>query len=318
MRVSSTQIAESSLLGIMNAYSRFDIAQGKVNTGRQLQKPSDDPSGTAQTLNFRQSVSELVQYGKTMDQAKGFMSTAESALDSVSALLRQARTFAVQGASDNVSSETRQALAGQIQDIITQLGNLGNTTFGARYVFAGQRTSSPPFQASGSGFAYTGGTKAAGDGDIVLDIGRGEALTINATGDNVFSPLIQPDTPGSVGPPPVAPTKSILSQIRDDINFGGSASGTLSRTDIAELDDQINKVLAVRADLGSKIQRIDLTQQRNSQTQVNFTRFISDIEDADIPKAMVELQTAQTAYQAALQSTARAFQSSLLDFLKQA
>ena len=87
-------MSDSSLLGIMSAYERFDNAQRRVNTGKQLQVPSDNPSGTADTLGFREKVSELDQYGKNMNEAKGYMSTSETALDSVSQLLRQARTIA--------------------------------------------------------------------------------------------------------------------------------------------------------------------------------------------------------------------------------
>jgi len=297
MRVSTIQIAESSLLGVTEAFSRFDDAQRRVNTGKQVQKPSDDPSGVAQSLNFRERLSEIDQFGRTMDQAKGFLATSESALDSVSALLRQARTIAVQGGSDNNSQETFQALAGQIQNIITQIGNIGNTSYGSRYVFAGQRTNAPPFVGAGRSFNYVGGTALTGDGDLVLDIGRGEAMTVNVTGDTALSPAL-----------------AALTQLRDDLAMGQSA--LISQNDIAALDTQINNILSVRADMGAKVQRIDLTKQRNEMTKVNFTQFISNIEDADMPKAVVEMQTAQTAYQAALASTARAFSTSLLDFLK--
>jgi flagellar hook-associated protein 3 FlgL len=297
MRVSTIQIAESSLLGVTEAFSRFDDAQRRVNTGKQVQKPSDDPSGVAQSLNFRERLSEIDQFGRTMDQAKGFLATSESALASVSALLRQARTIAVQGGSDNNSQETFQALAGQIQNIITQIGNIGNTSYGSRYVFAGQRTNAPPFVGAGGSFNYVGGTALTGDGDVILDIGRGEAMTVNVTGDTSLSPAL-----------------AALTQLRDDLAMGQSA--LISQNDIAALDTQINNILSVRADMGAKVQRIDLTKQRNEMTKVNFTQFISNIEDADMPKAVVEMQTAQTAYQAALASTARAFSTSLLDFLK--
>lgn len=307
-RVSSVQIAQSSLYGIASAYARFDRAQTEINTGKQVQQPSDDPSGTAESLNFREQISEIDQFGKTMSTAKGFMSTAETALDSVNGLLRQARSIAVQGASDDISTETRTALSSQLQNIIDQVGALGNTTYGQRFVFAGQRTQQNPFVAGGAGgYVYQGGKQATGDGDIVLDIGRGEAMTINSTGDQIFSPLVE----DQVGPPAV---KAVLTQLRDDVAYG--ASDVVSRQDIANLDTQINNVLTVRADLGAKIQRIDATVSRNDQNKVNFTKFISNIEDTDIPKAVVEMQTAQTAYQAALSSTARAFQNSLLDFLR--
>lgn len=295
-RISSAQVAEGSIFGIMSAYSHFDEEQSKINTGKQVQKPSDDPSGVAQSLNFRERVSEIDQYGKTMDQATGFMSTTESALGSISDLLRQARTIGVQGASDNVSVETRTALANQIQNIMTQIGNIGNTTFGARYVFGGQKTTVAPFVGAGSSFNYVGGTAAASNDTIILDIGRSEPLQVNVSGDKVISPIL-----------------TALGNLRDDIAFGNSQ--TISGTDLDAMDSQINNVLGIRADLGSKIQRVNETQQRNALSKVNFTKFISDIEDTDMAKAVVDFQTAQTTYQAAVGAAAKVLQLSLLNFL---
>ena len=185
----------------------------------------------------------------------------------------------------------------QLQDIINQLGNIGNTTYGSQSVFAGQRTTGPALVANGSGFNYVGGSAATGDADISVAVGRGETLQTNVTGDKIFTPAI-----------------AALAKLRDDVASGQNAE--VSQQDIAALDTQINQVVTVRADFGSKLNEIDATQQRNALTKVNFTQFVSDIQDTDLPSAVVELQTAQTAYQAALQSTVRAFQSSLLDFLK--
>ena len=39
VRVSTSQISESSLFGITESYSRYSDALRKVNTGKQLQKP---------------------------------------------------------------------------------------------------------------------------------------------------------------------------------------------------------------------------------------------------------------------------------------
>jgi flagellar hook-associated protein 3 FlgL len=296
MRVSSTQIARSALYSVGTAYSRFDEAQRIISTGKQLQAPSDDPAGMAQALSFRKQMSDLDQYGRTMDQAKGFMATAETALDSITTLVRQARAIGVQGATDSITTETRVALANQIQNIIKQLGNIGNTSFGSRFVFAGQLTQTPPLLPNGNTFDYVGGTTAKGNADIVLDIGTGESLTVNVTGDQIFSGLL-----------------TALGDLRDHVSVGDSQR--VSREDLAALDGELSNLLSARADIGSKIQRIDITRSRNELTKVNFTEFISNIEDADIPKAIVELQIAETAYQAALEATTRAFQSSLLDYL---
>jgi flagellar hook-associated protein 3 FlgL len=297
LRVSTGQLADSSLLGITNAYSRFADVQQKVNTGKQLNKPSDNPSGFAQSLDFTEQLSEIDKYSKTLDQARGFVATGEAALGSVNGLLQQARTLAVQGASFSPDDGSRQAIAGQIQTIINQLGSIGNATYGSQAVFAGQRTTAPPLTASGSEFTYNGGSAATGDGALTVDIGRGESLQTNVTGDQIFIPAI-----------------NALAKLRDDVSSGQSS--TVSQQDIAALDTQLGTISSTRATFGSVINRIDATKQRNDLTKVNFTKFVSDIQDTDLPTAVVELQTSQTAYQAALQSTVRAFQTSLLDFLK--
>ncbi|HLK57576.1 MAG TPA: flagellar hook-associated protein FlgL [Chthonomonadaceae bacterium] len=297
LRVSTSQIMESSLTGINDAYTQFSVAQSQVDTGKILQKPSDNPYGTAQVLGLQDQISEIDQYGRTMDQANGFLSTSESALSTVSNLLSQARSIGIQGANGSLGNDTLTALAGQIQNIIGQLGEIGNTSYGSQYVFGGQRSTVPPFAASGSSFTYNGGTSTTGDDSINLTIGRGESMTVNVSGDKVFTPVF-----------------AALGQLRDDLAYGNTNG--ISQNDLAAMDAQINNVLGVRADFGSKINRISETLDRNAQTKISFTQFVSNIQDANIPESVVHLQTAQTAYQAALEATAKTFQNSLLDFIK--
>jgi flagellar hook-associated protein 3 FlgL len=296
MRVSTLQVAENSLFNITNAYSRLADAQSEVGTGLQLQQPSDNPVGTAQVLGYQAQSAMITQYNSNMDQANGFLSTSSSALSNLTNLVQQARTYALQGASQNNSQQTLEGLATQVQDIINQVGNIGNSTYGSRYVFAGQRTTTPPLVANGNGFNYAGGSVATNDAAVNVAVGNGQSMQINVSGDQVFTPLL-----------------SALGQLRDDLASG--ASSTLSRTDVANLDTQLNNIEAVNADMGSKIQQITQNQQRNQLTLTNLTQFVSNIQDADMPKAIVGLQTAQTAYQAAAEATAYSFQTSLLNFL---
>ena len=163
--------------------------------------------------------------------------------------------------------------------------------------FAGQRTDTAPVLATTAGYKYVGGTQATNDGDLTLDIGRSDSVKINVTGDQVFVPLL-----------------AALGKLSNDVANG--AVSVVSRDDLAQVDTQLNNVLSVRADMGSKINRLTTTATRNDVTKDNYTKLISDIENADIPSSVVELQTAQTAYQAALTATSRSFQNSLLDFLK--
>lgn len=298
LRVSTTEIANTSIYSIENAYSKLNHAQGILDTGEQLQKPSDNPAGVAQVLNFNAQNADLTQYNSVIDQGINFLSTSDSALSSVTTLVQQARTIAVQAASATLDLTTRSALTTQLQNIISQIGNIGNTSYDGRYIFAGQRTQAPPLAPAGGGaYTYVGGSAATGDGAINLDVGQGETLQINTTGDLTFAPLL-----------------NTLQQVETDVS--SAAVGPLSQTDLANLDVQYNNILGVRADIGSKIDRLNSEKDRNTLTQQNLTKFVSQIQDADIPSAVIKLQTAQTAYQAALQTTASVSQLSLLNFLR--
>ncbi len=296
MRVSSTQIINNSLLGIQQSYSQLNTAQSQLDTGLQLQQPSDNPAGTQQVLDFQERVAEITQYSKNIDSAKGFLSTIDSALGTVSNLTQQARSLVVQGATGTVDQTTQSALATQLGTIIKQIASVGNTTYGAQYVFSGQRTNTAPLQSGASGYTYAGGTAATGDAALNYQIGRNQTVQVNVTGDQVFVPLL-----------------NTLTKAQNDIAGGSTVAAS---ADLAQIDTQLTTVLNAQGDAGSKVNLLTQTQQSQALSQQNYTKDISNIEDANLPKTIVALQTAQTAYTAALTATSRTFQNSLLDFLK--
>jgi flagellar hook-associated protein 3 FlgL len=49
---------------------------------------------------------------------------------------------------------------------------------------------------------------------------------------------------------------------------------------------------------------------------LTVTSQLSDVEDVDLPKTIMEMQLQQTSYQAALAASAKVIQPSLIDFLR--
>jgi flagellar hook-associated protein 3 FlgL len=49
---------------------------------------------------------------------------------------------------------------------------------------------------------------------------------------------------------------------------------------------------------------------------LSVTAQLSDVEDVDLPKTIMDMQLQQTSYQAALAATAKVIQPSLIDFLR--
>jgi flagellar hook-associated protein 3 FlgL len=57
-------------------------------------------------------------------------------------------------------------------------------------------------------------------------------------------------------------------------------------------------------------------KQSSEDHLLSVSSQLSDIEDVDLPKAIMDLQIQQTSYQAALAATAKVIQPSLIDFLR--
>lgn len=297
MRISTNMMLNDTLNNVDTSYQNYVDAQQELATGKKLNQPSDDPAGTSQALSLEESLGQLTQYAQNMNTANSFMENTDTALSSVTNLIQQARDLAVQSASDTISNTQRQNLAYQINTIITQIGALGNSKFGSRYLFGGQKATTPPFTQSNGSFVYQGGTAANGNANLTVNIGQGESIVTNVTGDQVFTGIL-----------------SALTQLSSDMTNNNLTA--ISNNDLTSLDSNLSNITQARAMLGANVQRINSSLQRNSAVQENFTNLLSQVQDVDISKAAVQLQSSQLAYQAALTATSKGFQQSLLDYIK--
>ena len=82
------------------------------------------------------------------------------------------------------------------------------------------------------------------------------------------------------------------------------------------MDKQLENVLAVRAEVGAKSNRVDLIKNRLQDDNYNFTVLLSKNEDADLAQVITNLKMDENVYRASLAAGARIMQPSLIDFLR--
>jgi flagellar hook-associated protein 3 FlgL len=68
--------------------------------------------------------------------------------------------------------------------------------------------------------------------------------------------------------------------------------------------------------VGARTNRLESAQSRLEQLEGATSSLLSDTEDADIAKTMIDFSTEQAVYQAALKAGAQVIQPSLMDFLR--
>ncbi|TCK93380.1 flagellar hook-associated protein 3 FlgL [Natranaerovirga hydrolytica] len=85
---------------------------------------------------------------------------------------------------------------------------------------------------------------------------------------------------------------------------------------LTKCDKHLNSVIGKTAELGSRMNRLELTFNRLDADGINFKDLMSENEDVDIAEVVVNMTSAELVYQASLMASARTMQSTLLDFIR--
>ncbi|MDN5316901.1 flagellar hook-associated protein FlgL [Thermoanaerobacterium thermosaccharolyticum] len=296
MRVTNNMLVMNFMSDYNSNLERLQKDQNMLSTGKKVSKPSDDPVAVANILKIKTEIARNDAYTKNTDDAKSWLSLTDTALGQIGDLLQNARELAVQGSNGTMTQSDMQSIAAQVDQIKQQLIQVGNTQYNGRYIFAGYKTDTKPFSDGSNGYA-------GDDGVIQFEIGAGgNTLQVNVTGDKVFD---------------VTSGTSKLLNVMDNLsNALKSGDNQTVSNIIGDIDNQLQNVLAIRADAGAKANRIDLTANRLSDDNYNFTALLSKNQDADIAQVITNLKMDDNVYRASLAAGAMIIQPSLVDFLR--
>lgn len=109
----------------------------------------------------------------------------------------------------------------------------------------------------------------------------------------------------------------ILKVVQDLVaHLKGNEVERISGEDLERIDEVLDLLLKVRAEVGARTLRMENALSRFEDFKLNFKKLLSLDEDIDVAEIVVQLQEHQSVYQMALASAARLLQPTLLDFLR--
>ncbi len=210
MRISTQQIFSQGVQGMLNQQSKLAFTQLQLATGKRINQPSDDPAGAMRIQELKEGLETARQY---LDNSKLLVSRLQledSVLQNAVNNLQRFRELAVQGGSDTQDGIGRQAIAAEMNELLTDLLALANTRDAdGEYIFSGTRTDTEPFARVPGGFAYNGNTdqreiqvsasRTIANGDpgsmVFMDIPNGNGVFVTgADPTNTGSGIIVPGT----------------------------------------------------------------------------------------------------------------------------
>ncbi len=145
IRVSQQVMFSSFVTNMNSSLSELMDLNEQASSQKKVNRPSDDPSGTANILQYRYQLSAVSQYEGNVDTAQGWLKTADQTMMLVDEVAVRARELAEQGATGTLSADNREQIAYEARQLLNQLINLANTEFNGSHIFAGQETDDPPY-----------------------------------------------------------------------------------------------------------------------------------------------------------------------------
>ncbi len=142
MRIATSTIYSDQTLAIDNLKSQYQQQGLELSTGFSLNVPSDNPTVIAQDLSVRNDSAVTTQVGKNLTGLNNMLSTTDSTLGSLTTILQSARSLAIEGASDAITSAQRGQIGQQVNQLLQQTIGLANTQYDGKYIFSG--TAAPP------------------------------------------------------------------------------------------------------------------------------------------------------------------------------
>jgi len=278
--------------------ARLQNLQQQVATGKQINQPSDNPGGTNQALGLRSQIGRTQQYAANITDGQGWMGAADGALTTVNQLLNQVQQIVLQGANGSSDTNARAALATQITTIKQSLLGQANTTYQDRPLFAGTFGTIPYANATNQppDYTYYGSSQA-----MSRQVAPGEQVSVSIQGSQVF---------GSGATSVFA----LLDKISTDLSSSNvSALGT---TDLSNVQAALNQATDAQGQVGARYAQLNTLSSQTASKLQSLQTSLGGIEDADMAQTVTSLTLQETAYQAALSTTAKVIQPSLADFLK--
>jgi flagellar hook-associated protein 3 FlgL len=296
-------------------------------TGLKLNKSSDDPGAIRPVLTTRSQLQQNERFLETMGQSADKMAATDGYLAQVENVLVRAKELAINAINSSLSSTDLGTLADEISEMRNALLDTANAMVDGKYIFAGYEEKTRPFTVN-PGYIPADYNPAdpttwwavyhGDDNPFQLEITPGEVVATNLTGRELFFGIAN----GSADLSPDGVTRvemfSVLTRLEEAVRAGNvddllGAGGSI-QAQMANLEIAADQNRGLRSSLGARAQRVDIAMGHQEDAKIDLRQILSRYEDADMIEVFNDIVQKESAFQAALNISARVSKISILDY----
>jgi flagellar hook-associated protein 3 FlgL len=270
--------------------ARASELQTQIATGKRLKAPSEDAVASQQLAEFRQRDADAKVYGANMTVAGALLKQADSTLDSISGQFQRAIELTLSAVNGTQTNDSRRVIVDQLVDLGNTRDLRGQPLFGSA-----DGTKAVQRAADGS-FSYVS-TKVS-----EIPIADGQMIQATETASRIFE----------LGGTDVLTVLATFAAALE----AGTADPDASGETLDALNAANDQAGVVRASVGARGARIELSQAMLIETNTDREELRSSLEDVDVTAAITELQKTMTVLQATQASFSKMTSLSLFNYLR--
>ena len=299
-RVTTYSIGKDFVYNLNKHLYNISKYSNDLSSGKNVQKPSDDPTGSTLVLKLQSSIQLNEQYTRNIEDGELRLNMAEDVLNDVQTLTSRAKDIAIMGSNTTVNEADRKIMAEEVNQLVEHLSSIINRKSVDNYLFGGTQADKSPFVENRNSDGEIESISIQGDisGKLIRTVGEGTNVQVNMNGnglfygdDNLFDSLL-------------ILREALQNNQRENIS-----------DELGNLNDLFDKAVGLMSEVGAKTKYLlDRKDEMNMET-VNLQDRISQISDTDYADSMIQLQEEQVLYEAALAVGGKILQSTLMSFL---
>ncbi len=298
MRIATNSASEAVLVQLTKLSQRQAQLQTQAATGQRIFQPEDDPAAVGRILGLETERRQISQFQSNATRALEVSQSSYAGINEMKKISDRAGELVTLGAGAS-SPDAFRAYAKEVNQLIEQAVQLGNTKFRNDYLFAGTAVTTQPYDDSNRD-------------------ANGNLLAVTYAG-NTAQGTVQLSEYSSIAPGTTNATNTGMGDfinnliaLRDALNTGNSA--TVSATQ-ANLETSENLLVNSLSEHGAIELRIEVNRKQQESRAQNIETLVSQEADADLATTVVRLSQTSTAYEAALSSATKILKMSLLDYI---
>ncbi|MDY0219615.1 MAG: flagellin [Desulfobacterium sp.] len=185
MRVPNISIYSTATRRLGTITSDLRDANLVATTQKRINTISDDPVGLSQVMGMKINLKGLEQLNKNIAMGKSWLNSGEAALTSTNDRLLLLKKDIQNLASGAAGKDQRRAMVENVDNIIRQMVDLGNTQVLDNYIFSGSRVSEKTFtfdnELNPTSVVYNGDKKP-----FTVKTGESSVLEVGRNGSKIF------------------------------------------------------------------------------------------------------------------------------------